>query len=300
MRCPDATVSEAGAPAAPIGAAAVLTCRLRAFTCTIDVATAGPPAVPFGQLGEWLAGLERRFSRFRRDSELSRLNAHAGTWMDISPAMAGMLAHALSVAVDSRGLVNAGVLPRLVAAGYAGSWPQPLEAPVSVRSPLAGPVPPLTQVLEVQPGRARLQPGTALDLGGLAKGMWADELASMLGGNAACSIGGDVACRGPGPGGDGWPVRMPGGAVVAIRDAGVATSGTRRRRWGLDAHHIIDPRTGCPARSGVAEVTVIARTATVAEWAATAIVVGGTAESERLLGRADVLHCFVSADGAAR
>ena len=285
MRCPDtATVP-------------VLTTRFQAFTCTVDVATATTPAVHVGPVSDWLAGLEQRFSRFRPDSELSRLNARAGSWMDVSPAMARMLAHALSVAVDSRGLVNAGVLPRLLAAGYVGSWPQPLDLPAPPLSLCASPVPPLTQVLEVQPGRARLQPGTALDLGGLAKGVFADELAGMLGGDAACSVGGDVACRGPGPGGDGWPVRIPGGAVLTIRDAGVATSGVGRRRWGRDAHHIIDPRTGCPARSDVAEVTVIARTATVAEWAATSIVVGGTAESERLSGRPDVLDCFISPAG---
>ncbi len=300
MLCPDTAASAVGASATRTAAAAILTCHFRAFSCTVDVATVNPPAVPFGQVGEWLAGLEQRFSRFRPDSELSRLNAHAGTWMDVSPAMARMLAHALSVAVDSRGLVNAGVLPHLVAAGYARSWPQPLEAPVPRHGPAAGPVPPLTQVLEVQPSRARLQPGTALDLGGLAKGMWADELARMLGGNAACSVGGDVACRGPGPDGDGWPVRIPGGHVLTVRDAGVATSGLGRRSWGRDSHHIIDPRTGRPARSGVARVTVIARTATVAEWAATSIVVGGTAESERLHDRADVLHCFLFPPGAAR
>lgn len=264
------------------------------FGCAVEMVTAAPSgtsAMPLPAVIERLHGLDAQFSRFRPDSELSRLNASAGTWFESSAAMYAMLRLALEVAVASRGLVNAAVLPWLRAAGYVHSWPdpEPLEA---VARPTAA-VAPLTEVLEVQPCRARLQPGAALDLGGLAKGRWADDVVRWLGGDASCSLGGDVACAGPGPGGTGWPVRLADGRLVAVRDGGVATSGVGKRRWGAGAHHIIDPRTGRCADSDVSQVAVLAPTATEAEWAATAIVVGGTAEAARLRRAGTVLECHV-------
>lgn len=49
-----------------------------------------------------------------------------------------------------------------------------------------------------------------------------------------------------------------------LRDQGAATSSVRRRRWG-DQHHLIDPRTGMPARTGLEEVSVVAATGMEAE-----------------------------------
>ena len=261
------------------------------FGCTVELVSAARPAMPLSAAIARLCGLDARFSRFRADSELSRLNVAAGTWCDVSAEMYAMLRHALEVAVASRGLVNAAVLPWLRAAGYVHSWPAP-QPSVAIGWPAIA-VAPLTQVLELQPRRARLQPGAALDLGGLAKGKWADDVVRWLGANASCSLGGDVACAGPGPDGLGWPVRVPDGRVLSVRDAGVATSGVGKRRWGAGAHHIIDPRSGRCADSGVTGVTVLARTATEAEWAATAIVVGGTAEADRLRSNGTALECHV-------
>jgi len=84
---------------------------------------------------------------------------------------------------------------------------------------------------------------------------------------------------------------------VVVRDGGVATSGTSRRRSGA-AHHVIDPRTGRPSRSGLTEVSVLAGSATVAEWVATALLVGGPAETG-LLDRDDALEWFPRGPDAA-
>src|SRR6266403_1971655 len=71
----------------------------------------------------------------------------------------------------------------------------------------------------------------------------------------------------------GWPVGM-GGATVMLRDQGAATSSVRRRRWG-ELHHLIDPRTGLPSRSGLEEVSVVAATGCEAEVVAkTALLLG--------------------------
>ncbi len=125
----------------------------------------------------------------------------------------------------------------------------------------------------VRPGRARLELGCGLDLGGIAKGWMADRLAPRLGSNALANVGGDLRAIGAGPNGDGWPVGFAG-VTVMLRDQGAATSSVRRRRWG-DLHHLIDPRTGLPSQSGLEEVSVVAATGCDAEVVAkTALLLG--------------------------
>jgi thiamine biosynthesis lipoprotein len=100
----------------------------------------------------------------------------------------------------------------------------------------------------------------------------ADRLCATLGPNALANIGGDIAAAGEGAGG-GWPVGLAG-VTVLLRDRGAATSSVRRRSWGKH-HHLIDPRTGLPARTGLEEVSVIAANGVEAEVVAkTALLVG--------------------------
>lgn len=256
------------------------------FTCDIVLACYGSPEVPFAEVEDRLRSLDRRFTRFRTDSEISALNSQAGTWCDISPRMYALLSHALDVAVASDGLVNIAVLPWLLAAGYVTS---DLEAaPDNPPRQPTGRVPPLTSILELHRRQARVLSGHALDVGGVAKGIWADEVVAWLGPNSAASLGGDVSCRGLGASGQGWPVALPGGEVIVITDGGIATSGVTKRRWGDGMHHLIDPRTGRPSCSDIAEATVVATTGAAAEWASTALVVGGTAAAEGLAKRSQV------------
>lgn len=221
----------------------------------------------------WVEGMHRRLSRFLPESELSRFNARAGEWVRVSPELAALLRVALHAWRTSGGLVNAGVLEAMLAAGYT----RPLGLGPTAGSTATGALPALPEVLEVGEGRARLQPGTGIDLGGLAKGWMADRLAARLHPNCLVNLGGDLFARGPGPVGEGWPVGV-GGVTLLLRDQGAATSGTRRRRWereGRQFHHLIDPRTGAPAGSGPAEVSVVSSSALEAEVGAkTALLMG--------------------------
>ncbi|PXY18913.1 hypothetical protein BAY60_29200 [Prauserella muralis] len=256
------------------------------FTCDVVLACHGEPDTPFPEVERRLHELDRRFSRFRADSEVCALNAAAGAWCDISPELHRLLEHALNVAVASAGLINIAVLPWLLAAGYVSS--EPHEGPGDPPADPAGPVEPLTSVLELRRDQARLAPGHAVDIGGLAKGLWADDVVRWLGANSAAGLGGDVSCRGPGPSGEGWPVALPTGEVVVVTDGAVATSGTAKRRWGDRLHHLVDPRTGRPSRSDVAEATVVATTGAAADWLSSALVVGGTAAAGRLAARPEL------------
>jgi FAD:protein FMN transferase len=238
--------------------------RLEALGTTCHVLGIGLERGALSRAASWIAERHDRLSRFLPASELSRFNAAAGTWAPVSHELEALLRTALWAHEHSGGLVHAGVLGSMLAIGYR----RPLrEGPSPSRARGAAPLPPLPEVLEVEAGRARLRRGFGVDLGGIAKGWMADRLASTLGPNCLVNLGGDLFARGPGPEGDGWPVGFAG-ITVLLHDQGAATSGVVRRRWLQDGealHHLIDPRTGRPARSGVCQVSVVAGTATAAE-----------------------------------
>jgi thiamine biosynthesis lipoprotein len=218
----------------------------------------------------WVRRTGSRLTRFSPDSELSRFNASAGRWVDVSEDLEALLRESMRAYETSRGLVNVAVLPAMAAAGYT----RPLAEGRPVVTVLEGcAVPPLPDVLDVRPGAARLEQGAGIDLGGIAKGWMADRLRESLGSNAVANLGGDLSAGGDGPDGAGWPVGLAG-VTVLLRDRGAATSSVRRRRWG-ELHHLIDPRTGEPARTGLEEVSVIATDGLEAEIVAkTALLLG--------------------------
>jgi FAD:protein FMN transferase len=215
-------------------------------------------AVDSGRLAEgesWVRHTAARLTRFTPHSELARLNGAAGRWVDVGPDLEELLRESLRAFELSAGLVNVAVLPSMLAIGYT----RPMtEGPTEARLAGASPLPPLPHVLSLRRGRARLESGCGIDLGGVAKGWMADRLRERLGPNVLANLGGDLSAGGAGPDGDGWPVGIAGaGVTVTLRDQGAATSSVLRRRWnGL--HHLIDPRTGLPAQSGLDVVSVIA------------------------------------------
>ena len=234
---------------------------------------------------------EGRFTRFLKDSELGRLNGSQGRPMPVSPEMFAMLQAALWAFTESGGLVNVAVLPALHASGYDRPFAQGLTPPAAIQSQ---PPPPLPQVLvlDERTRSAGVAPSAALDLGGIAKGVLADALIAELGENAVCNLGGDLRLRGAGPDGDGWHIGLCDRSVIALSEGAVATSGTTKRRWGPGMHHLIDPRTGLPARTDLSEVSVVSDCALRAEvYAKCALLLG--AEQGQTFLRARGVHYAV-------
>jgi FAD:protein FMN transferase len=219
----------------------------------------------------WVRRLGARLTRFSHESELSLLNRSTGRWIDVSPEMGSLLRESLAAFELSSGLVNVAVLRSMEAVGYTRPLAEGAPDATELR---ASPLPALPDVLSVRPGAARLAEGAGIDLGGIAKGWMADRLVESLGPSALANIGGDLSAGGLGPAGDGWPVGM-GGATVLLRNQGAATSSVRSRRWGKELHHLIDPRTGLPARTGLEEVSVVAATGVEAEVVAKAALLAG-------------------------
>ena len=249
--------------------------------CELYAVDLAPEALAKGEA--WVHQMHDRLTRFDASSELSRFNASAGAWADVSPLLESLLRECLRAHQISAGLVNAAVLPALLAAGYTRTFS---EGPTAVTATVVPPS--LPEVLEVRRGSARLKRGASIDLGGIAKGWLADRLAADLGPNSLVNLCGDLYARGGGDSGDGWPVGM-GGQTVLLLDMGAATSGTRKRAWGSDLHHLIDPRTGLPSRSDLAEASVIARTGADAEIFAKTALLLGAAKGEEYLAAHDAL-----------
>ena len=167
--------------------------------------------------------------------------------------------------------------------GRSTSW-----STVRLRASTVG-APGACVVVDADNGRARVEAGAAVDLGGIGKGFSAERALKAMrwawpeltGG--LVDLGGDIAFYGvPAGAASAWHVavadpRVPGNTLTTLRlrGAGVATSGRDRRRFGPEhsLHHLIDPATGAPAESGPLAVTVVAPDATEAEVHATALAI---------------------------
>lgn len=237
-------------------------------TCSLFGVDVAPGTLVEGEA--WVRRTASLLTRFASGSELSRLNASAGRWIDVGEELESVLREALRAHELSLGLVNVAVLRSMLAIGYV----RPLsEGPNLTSLDWTGPLTPLPEVLEIRPRQARVRAGCGIDLGGIAKGWMADRLCEMLGANGVANLGGDLRAVGLGPSGGGWAVGV-GDVTLMLRGQGAATSSVRKRRWG-DVHHLIDPRTGLPARSGLTEVSVVAASGVEAEVIAkTALLLG--------------------------
>src|SRR5438874_5171595 len=139
-----------------------------------------------------------RLTRFTPTSELSRFNASAGSWVEVSALLEALLRECLRAHAISGGLVNAAILPALLAAGYTRTFS---EGPTAITASVMPPS--LPEVLDVREGAARLRQGAAIDLGGIAKRWLADRLAPRLGPDCLVNLCGDLSARGAGESGDG-------------------------------------------------------------------------------------------------
>jgi len=239
-----------------------------------------------------LDALEDRLSRFRPHSELMRLNAQSGEWVTASEVLFENIHQAKHMARLTDGLFNPLVLPAMVASGYDRSFEQITPGPRNAPQPAAGW---WSIELNVRNKQVRIPPGSAIDLGGIAKGWSAQHIASELAAYGPClvNIGGDIAVRGAPLGLPGWRIEIAdpdsegGLAALWLRDTTVVTSGIDYRRWtmadGQTRHHIIDPQTGDSARTDVRTVTIIHPHAPTAEAYAKAVLLKGSEEGLRWL-----------------
>jgi thiamine biosynthesis lipoprotein len=278
------------------------------------------PAAPTMQreAAALLEAFEAELSAWRPDSALNRLNAAPpGEWLPVSPRLAAIAAEAIAIAELTGGAFDPTVGPLLGPWGHGpaartGTPPSPAEL-----APLRAAVD--WRRVEVQtdpPAVRRARVDTQVDLSSPAKGRATDELSALarrLGArNHLAAVGGDLRAAGTGPRGKGWPVGIPApgsGAPALVRrlhlrDEALSTSGNDRNRAPIGpagAGHLLDPRTGRPAESSLAAVSVRAATGQRASALATGLFVLGP-EAGPALARTAGLHALflTHASGGAR
>lgn len=261
--------------------------------------------------------LEAKWSRFRPTSELCRLNDAAGAPVIVSAETLAIIERAVDARQATHGLYDPTILPDLEAAGYDRSFDELPSAPTgSPRPGSRAAARPAEEPVTIDRliGAVRLPPGVAIDLGGIGKGYTADLVAhDLLDAGARgvlVNLGGDLRALGEAPAPGAWVVEIddPSGTgrtgMVALGAGAIATSTRLRRAWttadGRQQHHLIDPRTGEPAHSGLASVTVIAGEAWRAEVLAKAAFVAGAAEGASLVEAAGATGLVVTDAGEVR
>ena len=271
----------------------IASASFRALGTTALVAVAEPRTLGRARsvLEEELASVDAACSRFRSDSELALLNRSAGSAVRVSRRLFEAVRIALDASALTDGLVDPTVGATLRLAGYDRTFAEiRLRDGRFVRSSFAPVAGWASVALDPRRRTVRVPRGVELDLGATAKAQAADAAAQAAaeatGSAVLVSLGGDVAVAGDPPE-NGWPVRIADdhaapldgpGPVVSIAAGGLASSGTRVRRWataGGELHHIIDPRTARPAVTPWRTVSVAAGSCMEANAASTAAIVLG-------------------------
>lgn len=261
-----------------------------------------------------IAELELLWSRFIDESEISCLNRSRGSSTRVSEETRRLLEMMQFGVRATDGSFDPTMVVPIIRLGYHESLDgsgrvTSLEAHLDQRG----------DVLAIEFGAddrgawVRMPAGTALDPGGIGKGLAADivaeEIFSKFHRGSLVSIGGDVSVYGPGPENEGWRVvvldpdaKGPIGQV-RLASGGVATSGVRRRRFpdrrtGDDNHHLLDPSSLTPIANGTFGATVVAGSAAWAEILTKSLMVGGRARLDEL-DQLGIAATIVDVEGCA-
>ena len=244
--------------------------------------------------------LERTWSRFLPDSEVSALNECAGHITIVSAATYELIATAERARLATAGAFTPLMLDQLVELGYDRTWTEVQLSEIAADGKVVATDHPACDVgIELYPEirAVRLPYGVRFDPGGIGKGLAADMVAAELleagATSAQIELGGDVRLAGPAWSGGDWEVHVDDAdhgvavaATIRVPEGGVATSSTMRRRWrrgSVDVHHLLDARTGRPAQTDLDAVTVVAPSLWWAEVVAKVALMAGSGGARRMI-----------------
>ncbi len=260
---------------------------------------------------EWFEEWEQALSRFRYDSELTRLNQTHGQPVRLSEILWDVLHVARAAERLTDGLVTPALLDDILAAGYDRPFDAlPHQTPLVADPVLTAPQPLTAIAVDAAARTVTLPLGMSLDFGGSAKGWAAHQAMKRLQaeGPALMNAGGDIAVSGTRLDGSPWPIGVANPfrpkeniETLFLDTCGVATSGKDRRRWtrnGVLQHHIIDPLTNQPAETDLMTVTVVAPDVMQAEAVAkAAFILGSRAGLEWIEARSQFAALFILDNG---
>lgn len=215
---------------------------------------------------------ERLWSRFRADSDISRVNANAGEPTEISPPTAALIYEMIEGFSLTQGDFNPTLLPAVLEVGYRAS---------QVNNELLTELPAEAEVfsslddIDLDTTSVTIPRGMTLDSGGIGKGFASDLIvaaarASDVDG-VMVSLSGDVVVWGAAPDGSAWRLGVEDPfdtsahvQVIRLTEGAVVTSSQRKNTF-TGGHHLIDPKTQRSAETSAQTVSVIARSGARAE-----------------------------------
>ena len=233
--------------------------RFRAMGTEAHVIVVGAEAGLLDLAERHVAWLEDRWSRFRPASDVSLMNAMAGMPVRVEPETVLLVQRALDGCSVTDGRYDPTVLGAVVRAGYGRSYEQLADAAGEPSTDARLERGAARIVVDPAGGTITMPEGVGFDPGGIGKGLAADLVVVGLlaaGAAGACvNLGGDVRVDGASPDDAGWlvglehPFRDEPAAILSVRSGAVATT-SRLTRVLANGHHVIDPATGAPARTG--------------------------------------------------
>ncbi len=244
--------------------------------------------------------IEQKFSRYRDDSIVARINAAAGKPLQLDDETAGLIDFATELwdVSDGRFDITSGLLRR--AWTFDGSDRLPQQEAIDALLPLIG-----WDKVRWQKPELQLPAGMEIDLGGIGKEYAVDKvfalLQSQFGGALLVNFGGDLRAHGPRSDGSLWQIGVEKVSSeqnverLEIAQGALATSGDSQRylqRDGVRYSHILDPRSGWPVAGAPHAVTVLAQTCVQAGMLSTLALMTGT-DAEAFLDEQDVKYWSV-------
>lgn len=237
-------------------------------------------------LDEAVAEIERLdalWSIASSDGEIARLNAEKQ--ITASADTLALLTRAKEISAATDGLFSTTIAPLMEAWGFtSGDYRVPDEAELSALLAHVD-----DEEIAISDSTVTIPADAKVDLGGIAKGFTSARVMEIFRENGVengiLSLGGNVQALGTKPDGSLWRVGLQDPAderalfaTLELADKAVITSGAYERNFeqnGIVYHHIIDPRTGYPAESGLSSVTIVSDDGTLADGLSTALFIMG-------------------------
>lgn len=236
---------------------------------------------------EEIQRLDSLFSISSESGDILPLNEKkSGT---LSKDTASLLKRALEISKSTDGIFDCTIAPVMEAWGFpSGNYRVPGKEELSAL---------LSHVdyrqVQLDGNSASLPQDVEIDLGGIAKGYTSNRVMEVFKDQGVTSgiisLGGNVQALGLKPDGSKWRVAIQNPnnaednfAVVEAQDEAIITSGGYQRYFdegNVRYHHIIDPRTGYPANSGLSSVTIISKDGTLADGLSTSLFIMGLSDA---------------------
>lgn len=257
---------------------------------------------------------EKIFSRFKKDSELCRLNASVGKEMKVSPEMFSVLKLCLRFNKISKGYFDPRIISNLEKIGYdkdfnSGNFNTDKNRKIKIEN-IQGI---LAKDLILNPNNPKSNKRTVLirkrvDTTGLAKGYTVDEAASWLlkAGffNFIIDAGGDMSVRGLTKDRKEWPIGIEGlddrKIMLCLKNKGIATSGISRKKWTVGRkkfHHLVNPKNPRDFSWELKTVTVIEEKTVEADGQAKILFLMGKKDGLKFANRKNIKALFLDYEG---